>query len=102
MHVGALAVSFRQIGKALYVERYVRWCKRKEKFPSSWLSCKTIFVIQSLKTFGKEAVTQTLIDMLTAKLTDAEKSVVLKGAAEAIDWVYDTISRKICGGEQTQ
>lgn len=65
------------------------------------LSYMTILVIQSLKTLGKANVTQEIIEILSAKLSDTDKVAMLKEAAESTDWVYDTI-RQICGGEKVQ
>lgn len=59
------------------------------------LSYITILVVQSLKTLGKEHVSQEVIHTLTIKLSDEDKQACLKEASEATDWVYDTI-RKIC------
>lgn len=63
------------------------------------LSYMTVLVIQSLKTLGKANVTQEIIEMISAKLSDADKAVMLEEAAESTDWVYDTI-RRISGGEK--
>lgn len=63
------------------------------------VSYMTSLVIQALKTLGRANVTSEIIQILSAKLTDVDKEVCLKEAAEATDWVYDTI-RQICGGEK--
>lgn len=65
------------------------------------LSYMTALVIQSLKTLGKENVTQKEIDMLKNKLSDADKNALLREAKESTDWVYDII-RRIAGGEDIQ
>ena len=61
------------------------------------LSYMTSLVIQALKTLGRTNVTPEVIQILTEKLSDAEKQACLKEASEATDWVYDVI-RRICGG----
>lgn len=62
------------------------------------LSYMTSLVIQALKTLGKANVTPEIVRTLSERLSDDEKEACLKEAAEATDWVYDTI-RKICGGD---
>ena len=62
------------------------------------LSYMTSLVIQALKTLGKANVTPENVRTLSERLSDNEKQACLKEAAEATDWVYDTI-RKICGGD---
>lgn len=60
------------------------------------LSYMTILVIQALKTLGKTNVTSKMIQALRSRLSDEDKTVMLKEAAESTDWVYDTI-RQIAG-----
>ena len=62
------------------------------------LSYMTSLVIQALKTLGKANVTREIVRTLSERLSDDEKQACLKEAAEATDWVYDTV-RKICGGD---
>ena len=62
------------------------------------LSYATSLVIQALKTLGKSNVTLEIVRTLSERLSDDEKQACLKEAAEATDWVYDTV-RKICGGD---
>ena len=62
------------------------------------LSYTTSLVIQSLKTLGKANATPEIVRTLSERLSDDEKQACLKEAAEATDWVYDTV-RKICGGD---
>lgn len=57
--------------------------------------CKTILLVQALKSLGKERATQEVIRMMSDKLTAEEKTAVLKEAAESTDWIYDAI-KKIC------
>ena len=57
--------------------------------------CKTILLVQALKSLGKERATQEVIRMLSDKLTAEEKTAALKEAAESTDWIYDAI-KKIC------
>lgn len=61
------------------------------------LSYITTLVIHALKALGKSNVTQEIINTLSKRLSCDEKQVCLKEAAEATDWVYDTI-RKMCKG----
>ena len=65
------------------------------------LSYMTALVIQALKTLGKTNVTQEIIDMLSSKLSDTDKTALLKEGCESTDWVYSTI-RQICGDDQVQ
>ena len=57
--------------------------------------CKTILLVQALKSLGKERATQEVIRMLSDKLTAEEKTSALKEAAESTDWIYNAI-KKIC------
>lgn len=63
------------------------------------LSYTTRLVIQALKTLGKANVNQTVIGILSAKLSNAEKSDMLREARESTDWVYETI-KQICEGDK--
>lgn len=65
------------------------------------LSYMTALVIQSLKTLGKENITPKIIATLSAKISDTDKTAMLKEACESTDWVYGII-RQICGGNKTQ
>lgn len=65
------------------------------------LSYMTILVIQSLKTLGATNVTPEIIEILSEKLSEADKAAMLKEATESTDWVYDTI-KQICGGRERQ
>lgn len=65
------------------------------------LSYMTILVIQSLKTLGATNVTPEIIEILSEKLSEADKAVILKEATESTDWVYDMI-KQICGGRERQ
>ena len=62
------------------------------------LSYMTSLIIQALKTLGKSNVTPEMMQTLSQKLTEEDKRICLKEAAESTDWVYDTI-RQICGGK---
>lgn len=55
------------------------------------LSYMTILVIQALKTLGKTNVTSKTVQALRSRLSDEDKAVMLKEAAESTDWVYDKI-----------
>lgn len=63
------------------------------------LSYMTALVIQALKTLGKANVTPEIIEMLSCRLNDTDKTSLLKEGSESTDWVYDII-RQICGGEK--
>ena len=63
------------------------------------LSYMTALVIQALKTLGAENVTPEIVENLSAKLNERDKTAMLKEAAESTDWVYDTI-KQICGGPE--
>lgn len=62
------------------------------------LSYMTALVIQALKTLGKANVTQAVVETLSSKLSDTEKTALLKEGCESTGWVYSTI-RQICGGK---
>ncbi len=81
--------------------RTFQWEKNKLEFKHrtnkeiSGLSYITRLVIQALKTLGKDNVTEYIVDQLSERLSDNDKSVIFHEASESTDWVYDTI-RKIC------
>lgn len=62
------------------------------------LSYMTALVIQALKMLGKINVTQEVIETISSKLSDTDKTALLKEGCESTDWVYSTI-RQICGGK---
>jgi len=57
----------------------------------SKLSYKTALTIQALKAFGKENVTDVVIDRLRKVLTDKEKENMFIEAKSATTWVYELI-----------
>lgn len=59
----------------------------------------TVLVIQALKTLGKANVTSRTIKTLNSRLSEEDKSAMLKEAAESTDWVYNAI-RQIAGEVQ--
>ena len=63
------------------------------------LSYMTILVIQALKTLGRENVTSKTVRLLRSRLSDEDKTTMLREAAASTDWVYDTI-RQIAGEVQ--
>lgn len=63
------------------------------------LSYMTALVIQALKTLGKVNVTSETIQALSSRLSEEDKSVMLREAAESTDWVYNAI-RQITGEVQ--
>jgi predicted transcriptional regulator of viral defense system len=65
------------------------------------LSYTTVLVVQALKTLGRINFTPDIMQTLSARLSDTEKSILLKEAAKSTDWVYDTI-RKISESENIQ
>jgi predicted transcriptional regulator of viral defense system len=65
------------------------------------LSYTTVLVVQALKTLGRKNFTPDIMQTLSARLSDTEKSILLKEAAKSTDWVYDTI-RKISESENIQ
>ncbi len=78
-----------------------QWEKNKLEFKHrtnkeiSGLSYITRLVIQALKTLGKDNITEDIMDQLSERLSDNDKSAIFNEASESTDWVYDTI-RKIC------
>lgn len=67
----------------------------------SGLSYITILVIQALKTLGRTQLNQETIQLLSSRLSVADKNACLKEAKESTDWIYDAI-RQICGGIKFQ
>ncbi len=81
--------------------RNFQWGNNKIEFKHrtnkeiSGLSYITRLVIQALKTLGKDNITEDIIDRLSERLSDSDKSIIFNEATESTDWVYDTI-RRIC------
>ncbi len=63
------------------------------------LSYMTVLVIQALKTLGQTNVTSKTIKTLSSRLSEEDKAVMLREAAESTDWVYNVI-RQIAGEVQ--
>jgi len=72
--------------------------KRRTNKEISGLSPITALVVQGLKTLGKEQVTPSIVEKLSARLNSQEKATLAKEAATSTDWVYDII-RQLNGGE---
>jgi len=69
--------------------------KHRNNKEISGMSYKTAMVIQALKAVGKERVNDAIIQKLRMKLTDEEKSFLLKESRQTIVWIYSAIKR-IC------
>lgn len=65
------------------------------------LSYTTVLVVQALKTLGRKNVTSEIMQTLSTRLNNTEKSTLLREATKSTDWVYDTI-RNLSGGENVQ
>ena len=61
------------------------------------LSYMTSLVIHGLKALGKERVSAETIERLSARLSESEKTALLRESSESSDWIVDTV-RKICLG----
>ena len=61
------------------------------------LSYMTSLVIHGLKALGKERISSETIERLSARLSEAEKTALLRESSESSDWIVDTV-RKICLG----
>ena len=78
-----------------------KWDKTKIEFKHrtnkeiTGLSPKTILVIQALKTLGNENVDDKTIRVLSRRLNEEEKNLLLEEGTEATDWIYSAI-KKIC------
>lgn len=57
---------------------------------------ETNLVIQALKAIGREKVTDEDISMISSKLDDSKKNVLLKESRSTSIWIYELI-KKICG-----
>jgi hypothetical protein len=57
------------------------------------LSYMTALLIQSIKTLGKESITQDIIETLSEKLTRKEKDAALKEASRSADWIFRIIKQ---------
>lgn len=61
------------------------------------LSYMTSLVIHGLKALGKERISSETIERLSARLSESEKTALLRESSESSDWIVDTV-RKICLG----
>ena len=61
----------------------------------SGLSEITALLIQALKALGKESVSQDIVNYLSDRLTDEQKSIVLSEARGTTSWVYQYV-QQIC------
>lgn len=61
------------------------------------LSYMTSLVIHGLKALGRERVSEETIERLSARLSEPEKTALLRESSESSDWIVDTV-RKICLG----
>ena len=69
--------------------------KHRNNKEISGMSYKTAMVIQALKALGKERVDDAIIQKLRMRLTDEEKSFLLKESQQTTVWIYSAIKR-IC------
>ncbi|UTC66971.1 MULTISPECIES: DUF6088 family protein [unclassified Treponema] len=69
--------------------------KRRSNGDVSKMSTITAMVIQAIKAIGKDKVTKKQINYLREKLSDKEKSELLKDGKTTSAWVYN-ILREIC------
>jgi len=69
--------------------------KHRNNKEISGMSYKTAMVIQALKALGKERVDDAIIQKLRMRLTDEEKSLLLKESQQTTVWIYSAIKR-IC------
>ncbi len=61
------------------------------------LSYMTSLVIHGLKALGRECVSEETIERLSVRLSESEKTALLRESSESSDWIVDTV-RKICLG----
>ena len=57
----------------------------------------TSLVIHGLKALGRERVSEETIERLSARLSEPEKTALLRESSESSDWIFDIV-RKICLG----
>ena len=67
--------------------------KRRSNGDISKMSTLTAMVIQSIKTIGKDKITNEQIDYLKKKLSDKEKSELLSDSKTTSAWVYSVIKK---------
>jgi hypothetical protein len=60
------------------------------------MSEKTVLVIQALKTWGKDQVTDSLLAKIQQQITDDEKKKLLEESRTASQWIIRAV-KKICG-----
>ena len=69
--------------------------KHRNNKEISGMSYKTAMVIQALKALGKERIDDAIIQKFRMRLTDEEKSSLLKESQQTTVWIYSAIKR-IC------
>lgn len=77
------------------IEAFTIEFRHKNNREISGISRQTATVIQALKAIGKDNVTDAQMDILRHRLSDNEKTIMLKEAQQATVWVYDLI-KLIC------
>lgn len=78
-----------QIGN-LYIE-----FKHRNNREISGMSTMTAMVIQALKAIGKENIDETKVSIIRRKLSDEEKTLLLKEGQQSPMWIFSIIKR-IC------
>ena len=69
--------------------------KHRNNKEISGMSYKTAMVIQALKALGKKRIDDAIIQKFRMRLTDEEKSSLLKESQQTTVWIYSAIKR-IC------
>ncbi|MCR4594572.1 MAG: DUF6088 family protein [Clostridiales bacterium] len=85
--------------KTYYYKNIPICFKHVAKKDIAGLSFMTAYVIQALKTLGKEHINEKVIRKLSEVLSDEDKEIMLKEAHASTSWVYETI-RAVCSYNQ--
>ncbi|MBR6925540.1 MAG: hypothetical protein IKH50_13550 [Oscillospiraceae bacterium] len=69
--------------------------KHKANREISYLSERTILVVEAIRTLGKERITDDIIEKLKRKLDENDKALIINESSACSEWIYETI-RKVC------
>ena len=69
--------------------------KHKANREISYLSERTIIVVEAIRTLGKERMDNNIIDKLKSKLDENDKTLIFNESSSCSEWIYEII-RKVC------
>ena len=73
--------------------------KHKTNREISFLSEKTILLVESIRTLGRERIDNEVIGIMKNCVIESEKKKILSEAKNSSEWIY-TIIRKVCDSDE--